>query len=316
MKTRFLFLFIIVLLLISCRPQEPVSQLKEINETLTRTSSIIEDNNRLIYEDANNKLVDPRTKDKALIWQPKMQIIMRRASESKLLIDYLRAILIKQSDSLKKSDYEIVDRSLETNGIGSKLFGKLVLFKDSSTSVFDTKQFIDNPFMIDVLRRDSKWFYKSDSMFNISDNSESEWFNRNFANCSPLMALLVLNKIEAKVISSENFLISYCNYHIVDNYCGYNHFAGVTSISSNNVKAGDTVVVTAGVGAFTDMMCPRIFIAGSPIKLNRDKVAVYRFTATGKPGMHTIPVKMEFMGPNGSRETRSKDLKYTITENK
>lgn len=50
MKRIFLFLICAVLLLTACRQQQPVSQLKEINEALEKADLIIEDNNKVAYE--------------------------------------------------------------------------------------------------------------------------------------------------------------------------------------------------------------------------------------------------------------------------
>jgi hypothetical protein len=305
----------VFVLLVGCRPQENISQLKDINDALEKANLIIEDNNMMVYEDANSKLIDPRTHTQALIWQPRMQIIWRRSREAKVLIDNLKAVLINLSDSLNKADAEIVDKALAASEMGSKLFNKLGLFEDSMSCVFNTSEFADNSGLVKDLRNDSVFVYKNEKRVNVRSVSPKDWLNKNFAGNSPYMALLALNKIAANVISTEGYLINYCNYKIVDNYCGYDP-VGIASINSSVVKPGDTIVVTAGVGIFSDMNYPRIFINGIPVKLNNRKVAVHSVIASGKPGEHTIPVKMEYVEPDGRKMTRAIALSYSVTDNK
>ena len=292
---------IIVLILAGCRQRENVSQLKEINESLIKVCELMADNNRFVYNEMKEKLVDPQTRDRALIWQPKAEVIKRRASAVKVFIDSLKAVLIKQSDSLKIMDNDIVEQMLETNKKGTELFDKLVMFNDSIDVVFNTKEFVDNPFILEVLKRDSVSFGKNVSLIlgfkdsSIVDNRidfTNKWISKNFANCSSLMATTVLSKMEADVTRAENCLIGYCNSMVVNSFCGYDSFWGIATISSSKVKPGDTVVVTAGVGAFGDLMHPRILIDGEAMRLNNKKVAVYVFTANRKPGKYTVPVKL------------------------
>jgi hypothetical protein len=63
-------------------------------------------------------------------------------------------------------------------------------------------------------------------------------------------------------------------------------------------------------------MRPRITIDGTAERLNSIKVAVHTFIANGKPGLHTIPVKIEYMDSDGTQETATKEITYYITDPK
>jgi hypothetical protein len=310
------FIMALVAVLAACRQQEPQSQLKEINEALELANGIIEDNNRLVYEELNNKLPDPRTHAQALVWQPKAEVIRRRALASKRLIDSIKAQLIRQSDSLKMTGNEIVEQVITANEIGGSLFDKLVLFEDSMACVFNSAVFADNSNRVEALRKDSLDFYKYVSHNKIRHSSKKDWIQKSFSKCSPLMAVLALNKEESNLIGIEKFLIDYCNLMAVDNYCGYDRFGGIASINSSVVKPGDTLVITAGVGAFSNIMYPRITIDGWRIKLNDRKIAKHTFFANERPGTYTVPVKIEFMDADGSKRIETNEIRYTVIGNK
>lgn len=305
MRNNYLTIYFI-LLLAACRQQEPVSQLLEINNALEKANFIIKDNNLLAYEELNGKLKDPRTAERAKIWDAKAMVIKQCASEAKWLIESLKSVLIKQSDSLQNQDRAIVQQVLNADGNAGRLFEKLILLKDSAVVVFDK----------DDLNRDSVFFHNKVLQIDVSGYSKADWLKKNFGNCSPLLAVMALNKIEANVLLTENILVTHCNMKVIYNFCGYYKPAPMASLNSSVVKSGDTIMVTAGLGIFDRQICPRITINGAPIKLYEDPVAQYEFIATGKPGTYNVPVKIEYWDSDGSRKAESRNLRYIITENK
>jgi hypothetical protein len=312
------------LLLASCRQRENASQLKEISEGLVKANNLILDKNKLIYETLREKLKDPRTNELALIWLPRAEVVSRQSAQAKKCIESLKEEILKRSDSFKRNDARIVQDLLEINDSGDELFGKLVSINDSLGLVFSTDEFINKQFLLAFLQNDSIGFYKAVPLLSkqyVSLKSErrrnsAEWIKNKFANSSPLLATAMLNKIESDVTLTENFLIEYCNYQVIDNFCGYDKFWPIGSISSSCVKPGDTVEVTAGVGMFGNIMRPRITIDGTAERLNSKKVAVHTFIANGKPGKHTIPVKIEYMDSDGTQETATKEITYYIIDPK
>lgn len=312
-----------ILLLTACRQQENVNQLKEINEGLVKANNAINDKSKFIYETLRDKLKDPQVHEVALVWLARAEVVSRQASQVKMCIEGLKDEIVKRSDSLRKNDNRIVKDLLEINRRGEELFNKLALYNDSLYIVFRKHEFICNQLMVANLQNDSIGFSKKvplSSMWNDSLKSDRyrnsrEWVRNKFANSSPLLAIAMLNTIESDVTLAENFLIEYCNNLSIDNFCGYDKFLAIGSISSRYVKPGDTVEVTAGMGMFGDVMRPHITIDGITQRLNSDKVAIYSFVANGKPGCHYIPVKIEYMGPDGTRQTATKVF-YYVTDPK
>lgn len=324
MKRNLLSLTTAILLLAACRQQENASQLKEISDGLVKANGLINDKNRLVYMDLSEKLQDPPTHDMALIWLPRAEAVSKQATQAKVFIDSLKEEIVKRTDSLKNNDAKVVQDIMETDRRGDELFNKLALFKDSLSVVFRSDEFINNQFIISVLRNDSIGFSKAVPLlskeyialkFELRQNAKG-WVKNKFANSSPLLAMAMLNKIESDVILTESFLIEYCNTKVHYDFCGYYKFFVIGSISSSCVRPGDTVSITAGVGKFDDVMRPRITIDGITQHLNSKKVAVHTFIATGKPGKHAVPVKIEFIEANGTRETATKEMTYYVTNPK
>lgn len=262
------------------------------------------------------KLYDPRTHDAGTIWEPRARIIQRCALGAKLLIDYLKGELIKQSDSLRKQDPAIVKKVLDAYGNGDKLFEKMVLLKDSVTSVLDMKEFIKSYSTGEEINRESIFFYKNILQIDVAGSSKADWLSKNFYNCSPLLAVLVLNKIKASVVNTENICVNHCSMKVTYNFCGYFKPSALASLDNIVVRSGEKVLVTAGVGMFGKEAFPKITINGTRIKLYENPVARYEFIATGKPGTYNVPVKIVYRESDGSWQTASKELQYIITDNK
>jgi hypothetical protein len=88
----------------------------------------------------------------------------------------------------------------------------------------------------------------------------------------------------------------------------------IMTISSSYVKAGQSVEVTAGIGQFTKVAKPHITIDGKEGKLDDGGVAVYTFSAKGKPGKYQVPVIIEFYNPDGTLATLTRQLEYVIAK--
>lgn len=297
----------LILLLTACHQPEPVSQLKEINAALEKANHIIEDNNLLAYWDLAGKLKDPSTQRGAEIWEPKAKVIQECAGNIKLLIGYLRNVLIKHSDSFQKQDRAIVQQVLNADGNAGELFEKLIKLKDSAAAVFSG---------VEELYRDSSFFFTKVLLTDVAGYSKADWFKKQFDNCSPLLAVMVLNKIESNVLHTENILATHCNMKVIYNFCGYYKPGALASLDNSVVRSGDTIMVTAGVGAFSREISPKITINGTRMILYERPVARYEFIATGKPGIYNLPVTIEYLESDGSRQIATRNLGYIITDNK
>src|SRR5581483_747103 len=312
-----------IVLLAGCRQSENESQLRAVNESLEYSNRSIDDANHRVYRELENKLRDPQTSSVASLWNPTAMRIQKQADSIKAIVNNLKVALIRQSDSLKKVNVPAVKQLSDPNGTGDALLNKLADFKDSIPAILKDGRFIDNPWLYKDVSRYIGLLQKNLRL--LPDYTDSmpasqralyikKWVQNYFAKSSSLMAMLMLNKIENDVLTTEHSLIEYCNKHVVSTVESFDVFRAIATLSSSYVKAGQPIEVYAGVGSFSAASKPTIIINEKPIKLDVDATATYRFTATGKPGKYVVPVTIKFTRPSGDTIEISKQLKYIIAE--
>lgn len=317
---------IIVLLLVGCQERENVSQLKAINQSLELSNDIIQGDCKLIYEVMQEKQKDPQTAMTAQIWGPKVEQIYVQVDSILAKIESLKNDLLKGTDSLREEKSAVIKVLHEPNGGGFALLNRIAAFKDSVPVIFNVDEFkVDNPIHYTNLYRDIIRIlaavpllggYEDSLVKNQHTQYTKKWLEDNFTGSSSLMSLVMLNKIENDVLATEKVLIEYCNNQTVNMHHGYEAFHAIASLSSSYVKRGQSIEVTAGVGAFIAAARPRITINGTEIKLDNNSTAIHSITPIGNPGKHSIPIKIEYDRPDGSSITVIKDLEYIIAKEK
>jgi hypothetical protein len=312
-----------IVLLAGCRQNENDNQLRTINQSLEYSNGIIDDACRRVCMDMQEKLRDPRTSSIALTWTPKVMRIKTQADSINAVINNLKEELITQSDGLKKVNIPAVKQLAEPNGNGYTLLNKLADFRDSIPAILKDGGVIDNPRLYEDINRYISILPKTIRL--LPDYTDSmpanqralyikEWIQNNLPESSPLMAMVMLNKIENDVLTTAYTLMNDCRKRIayIDDSGMYVKFEAIATLSSSYVKAGQPIEIYAGVGSFSEAAKPTIIVNGKLIKLDADATATYRFTATGKPGKYTIPVKISYFKPDGSRQSVTVQRSYTI----
>jgi hypothetical protein len=149
------------------------------------------------------------------------------------------------------------------------------------------------------------------------DEDRSKDFTKTYFHNMPVIAALsMLSKFENNVKIMENNFIMFClskSYSVGG--CGYSSGPySLVSQSSSYVKAGDEIEITAGIGLFTRAAIPRITIKNTPVPVNENGVASYRFKTPLEPGKYFVPVKIEYTKPDGTKDLFTKKVAYTVAE--
>lgn len=314
-----------ILLLAACRQQENAGQLRSINQCLQHSNAVMQVDIKLYYEAIVEKLKDPLTHSNAEIWGPRADMVKKRVDSITGLIESLKIDLLKQSDSLRKANAPIVEQLYETNGKGSVLVNKLAVFKESIPAIIRINDFSDQPYLVADLKRDLSLMLDSipllpgyrDSLSEVQRSIyKKKWMEESFAGGNSLLTMMQLNKIENEVLVTERNLVSYFFSKMADVVtCGYRRQPHPFAIiNSSYVKSGQTVEITAGITQIVASCQPKITINGKEIKVNSEDAAEYKFKATGKPGKHIIPVKIEFYRPDGTQLHMTKNIEYILAE--
>lgn len=320
---------IIVLLFITtlaaCKQTAHEHQLRELNRSLEYSNGMIGEANQRTRENMEEKAHEMGTWNYGLMWMlPLKQIKSQSDSINRLIID-LKEIVLSQTDSLQNTSAAIIQQWDKKNGAAYTLLNKLMAFKDSIPALFSAIDFKNDSLDSEILKTDLAFLRKSvpllkDYTYPLAAEAREQyikkWLKANTIEASPLMAMVMLNKLENDLLTCAGTLSDYCNQHvgILDEKGMYTKFQAVAALSSNYIKTGQTVEVYAGIGAFNNACKPIITINGKVVPLDQDAVATYHFTPNGGPGNHTLSIKFEFTKVDGTRDSFTKICKYTIAK--
>jgi hypothetical protein len=307
-----IFCIAVAVSLVGCHPEENSEQLKMVNQNLERSNSSVLNDNKIRIAVWENRRKDPQTRYLADRWLPRVNKIHQYADSIRMMIEGIKSELIAQSDSLKMDFVPVVRQLHNEDGVGIRLFEKTAEFKDSI------------PVLVNPIGRTNSDYMPKDIplLYGYSDSLSEKlqfgknWLEKSFGRSSSLMAMIMLNKIENDVLTTEKTLFEYCESTFCVMPIIYDdNYKALTVLSSSYVKQGQPIEITAGIGGFTDAMKPRITINDKEMKLDNGAV-VHQFVAEGKPGKHSVMVKIEFYKPDGVREWITKTLYYTIADEK
>jgi len=320
MKRTLIIPAVIVVLLVGCHPEENQEQLKAVNRSLEYANGVMEEANNLVYEELLERQKDPRNAVNPEFWGARATQIRQHADSICILIKNIKVELITQSDSLKRDYVDLTKQLHNGDGIGGQLLNKLIVFKDSIPAVFYSGNELANPYRQDQLNYLLRTIpllpaYLDSLPADWKKNYKKQWLEKSFGRTSALMAMIMLNKIESDVLATEHAFMICCKNQISIGYDSYLKISALAILSSSYIKPGQSIQVSAGLGAFSSASKPTITINGKQVPLSDDGAAQYSFIPTGKPGKRIVPVTFEFIKPDGTKDTVSKLLKYIIADN-
>lgn len=203
------FCFVVAVSLVGCHPEENPDQLKMVKECLERANENLRSDNSILIEKMKISLEEPHAITIAERVLPQVNRIHMYVDSFRVLLDDIKNELIRQSDSLEKDYVTIVLQLHNDDGVGSKLFNKLAEFKDSIPALIN----LTGP-------ENSRYIPKGIPLLTgYGDSLPAEeklqfgkkWLEKSFGRSSSLMVMIMLNKIENDVLTTERMLIEYCN---------------------------------------------------------------------------------------------------------
>ncbi len=309
----FIPLSAIILFFSSCsdNSESTLNVFRATEEGLQQSNKTISQANEAIYHSLKEQLADSRNWESTIIWQPKAMYI-KELSDS--IIKYIRELKEElkneagtdkpgDNGSSQEGNLTVTDHVFESHGRGKELFEKLLKYRQDVLLVDSglNEMFRDNVIIFignfDYTRNDKAAFIKT-------------YFNN-----IPLIATnAMLSKFENNVKIIENRLVTYCynRTFIIDEH--YTVFRAIVAQSSNYVKAGDEIEITAGVGSFSTASQPKFMIDGKLISGDENGIVVYKFKTPSKAGKYSKAIKIEYTKPDGTKESMTKNIEYTVIE--
>jgi len=289
-SSKFLLLLSSVTFFFSCTNNSKNDEaFKILDESLIGSNQILNRSNQNIYMLLKDKLSDPSTHYKAEIWYPKAELIQKLSTDI--------------ADHIEKLKSNVRKEGTLQNSEANKFYQQLINYKEEvmlidseMTAVFDTRIIITTR-VFDSIQKNNQGFYKTF-----------------FYGLSKEALLSTLSKFQNNIIINENKLLMYCLNKIPSYNDGYDLFSAFVGQSANYLRAGDNIEITAGVGAFSRTVEPKIFINGKSIELNNMALAITKIKTSKKPGKHFIPVQITYIDQDGKEQTIMKNAEYTVVD--
>lgn len=306
---RYVILILAIVLLFSSCSDNSNSNLEifRTSDAGFRTSTeTISSSNMQIYHALESRLHDPQY-SKVEIWEHIAMQVHLISDSITQYITRLKADLKKEAGQYKKGEaerydeknFKAVNRLFDIKG--EELFHRMINYRKNILSL-DT--LLNNQFEHIVRLFSPSFDYKTQS---------SVEFVKTFFNKIPAVgAMAVLSKFENDVRVNENMFITFCINKTYRSFCGYNRYVPLIMQSSNYLKAGNNLEITAGIGSFSVECRPQIIINGKNIQVDTDGVAIYNFKTPLKAGKYVMPIKMEYTKPDGTKSYFTKNIEYTV----
>lgn len=285
--------YVIVLLVVfsACKNNEQNDAiLSSVNQSLESSAKNLDHSTLTIYKDLEEKLYDPTEAEVAKIWQPRaleIQSISRKIFND---IDSLKIDLQKK-------------KRLEENK-ANELYKKLKKYKQDLMAIAPEINAKFNQSQQSILKT-----------FDIADYNEADFYNSYFKNNSALSVLTILNSFQNNVKIVENQTTTFCYYQIghVDGKGFFTKFSTIVGQSTNHLRTGDVLEISAGIGEYSIQSQPKIKINGKDVECI-DGRANYKIKASEKIGKHFVPVKIEFTDQNGVKQISTSKIEYLVDE--
>lgn len=294
---------------------EILNAFKTVDRSLMTASGIAEQKNQEIFKSLEDKVNDPKTREKALIWQAKAQQVKTLSDDIYKYIDDLKTELKKESqfkivdgkETYKEDDQEsttrlFVEEAPHGKGRGKELFDRLTKYKAALLAIDpDMAKEIGATLPLDLTPMKS----------NNQATNNSGWAYGYFHMAPAVAGITILSKFQNDVKNSEAQAVEYCHKQVGAVKIIYDEFQAFAGTNSQYLMPGEELVITAGVGAFSKAAKPTISVDGVNVALKPDGTAEYKATV-GTSGAASKRVHISFYKPDGTIATKDVDVKYTV----
>ena len=287
---------------------EILNAFRTVNNSLENSISTIDQKNQTLFQSLSEKLKDPASEKLAAIWAPK-------AGQAKALSDEMYAYIESIKERLKREsgynpaagdttysedDIDVPTKILDEGKLGDTLYQKLSTYKQAILNIDpEIKQQFANSLPIDL------------SMPAVEDKSNRTWPAAYFRMTPTIAALTILTKFQNDIKNAEAQVVLFCHNKIGEVKVVYDQFQALASANTQYLLPGQEFTISAGVGAFSTGAKPVVTIDGQSVPLNANGMAEYK-TIAGGPGSYSKKVNISFTKPDGSVQTLTRDIQYTV----
>ena len=296
---------------------EILNAFKVVDKSLMTSNENLNAANSTLYTSLEAKLKDPMTAEKAKPWNEKANQAKKLSSDLSSYIDQLKIELKAEAGSkMVEKDGKMVEEFKEDDlEAATRLFGNE---KGGKNKGVELKEKL-NAFRESMLAIDTSIAKEFSNVFPVEhqdkvkgqDGKEKDFTVAYFHMTPTVAALTLLSKFQNNVKNGENQVVTYCHNQVGAVKVVYDQFAALVGQSSNYLMPGEELEINAGVGSYSKAAQPQISIGGSSVPLAEDGRATSKFKVSGS-GSKSVAVNVTYTKPDGSKETKTFDVKYTV----
>ncbi len=290
---------------------EILNAFKVVTTSLDNSNTNIAKANNVLYESLAQKAADPKTAEKAAIWNANAAKAKTLSDALSIYIEGLKKELKAEADSkmvegveqFKEDDLEAATR-LFGKGEGGKNRGEELerKLKEYRTAMLAISPEIGKEFETSL---------SVDGKPATGQDGKVKPFTDAYFHMVPTLAgLTLLSKFQNNVKNSENQVTTFCHNQIGQVVVHMDQVGILVGQSSNYVMPGQEITITAGVGAYSSAAKPNINIGGSSVAVTNGQGS-FTTTASGG-GERSIPVSVTFTDENGVQQTKTETVKYVV----
>jgi hypothetical protein len=275
-------------------------QLQAINEGFEISTRVLDTNCDTTVSALIHGSRDLTDQYLAVRWQP---IVAKATLMARQAADYIDILQNELKDT-----HVITDEHIKT------LFDRLIHYKQSLPGLF---RILQSQSDFKYVEQSLPELYKSLAIlphypvYAMSGSNYSVWKDSTFDGDEALTRL-ALTKLKHDLILSAYQIIQFTRNEIAEFGEAFTKFDAIAALSANVVKPGDSIQVTSGIGSFRTELEPIITIGDKRVAQCDNAVAIRTIKAPPKPGKYSIPVRIEYTKPDGSKAWRDFTLNYQV----
>ncbi|MBK7882754.1 MAG: gliding motility protein GldM [Chitinophagaceae bacterium] len=282
---------------------EILNAFKVIDISLRNSNANLSSANKTLYESLAEKAADPRTAEKAKIWQEKAEKARKLSDDINNYIENLKVELKKEADlndkgEFKEDNLDAATRLFGTNGKGKELDDALKAYRIAMLEIDPSiRAKFEKTLPIDIAPP-------------IGQDGKVKDFTTAYFHMTPTVAgLTMLSKFQNNIKNSENQVVTYCHEQIGAVKVVYNEFAPIVSTNATYLMPGDQLEIKAGVGAFNTDAKPQVIIQGSSVPVDGSGVGTWRQTVNSSGRINVI---VKYTKPDGTIAEAPTTVDYTV----
>ena len=294
---------------------EIINAFKVVDNSLKESNIVLASSTNAVYSSLNEMLKDPKTAEKAGIWQPKAAKAQALAKQTYDLIGNYKIQLMRESgynpesgdSSFKEDNIDAATRLFDTKGEGKNMYDALESFKKNILAIDPeiAKQLGPKiPLNLETP--------KSQSGNKPTGDKYKDWTTSYFHMTPTVAALTILSKFQNDVKNTESQVAVFCANQVGTVKIIYDKFVPLIGTNSTYFMPGEEMEVQAGLGAFNASVKPTVTIDGKSIAVDASGVAETKFNVGGT-GSRKMHVSVKYVDPStGELKETNKDIEYTV----